>query len=93
MFSVDSPGIDAAGKVAESETCMSMSITEMLETFVVSFQTCCRLFVIITMTSLGSGKRPFRHRIRCEVRQKRVIQKQKMMGRELSFLALQTKPL
>ena len=34
----------------------------MLKMFVVSFQICGRLFVIITMTSLGSGKRPFRYK-------------------------------
>jgi len=51
---------------------MYMSITKMLKTFVVSFPTCGRLFVIITMTSLGSRKRPFRHRVRCEVCQKQL---------------------
>jgi len=65
-------GIDAAGKVAESETCMKMSITEILKTFIVSFQICDRLFVIITMTSLGSRKRPFPHGVRCEVCQKQL---------------------
>jgi len=42
-----------------------MSITEMLKTFIVSFQIYDTLFVIFTMTSLGSRKRPFRHRVRC----------------------------
>jgi len=44
------------------------------------------------MTSLGSRKRPFRHRVRCEVCQKqlnsdnKVIEKQIIMGRELRDL-------
>jgi len=69
-----------------------MSITEMLETFVVSFQICDRLFVIITMTSLGSRKRPFPHGVRCEVCQKQLSSdnkeshlKEKHLGRELRF--------
>jgi len=44
----------------------------MLKTFIVSFQICDMLFVIFTMTSLGSRKRPFRHRVRCEVCQKQL---------------------
>jgi len=49
-----------------------MSITEMLKTLIVSFKICDRLFVIITMTSLGSRKRPFHHRVRCEACQKQL---------------------
>jgi len=49
-----------------------MSIKEMLKTFIVTFQICGRLFVIFTMTSLRSRKRPFRHRVRCEIYQKQL---------------------
>jgi len=49
-----------------------MSITEMLKTFNLTFKICDRVFVIITMTSLGSRKRPFHHRVRCEVCQKQL---------------------
>jgi len=49
-----------------------MSITEMLKTFIVSLKICDRPFVMITMTSLGSRKRPFHHRVRCEVCQKQL---------------------
>ena len=59
-----------------------MSITEVLKTFIVSFQICDRLFVVITMTSLGSR--------RCEVCQKQLSSdnkeshlKEKHVGREL----------
>jgi len=68
-----------------------MSITEMLKTFVVSFQICGRLFVIITTTSLGSRKYPFRHRVRCKVCQKQLNSDKEShmmqynMGSELSF--------
>jgi len=69
-----------------------MSITEMLKTFVVSFQICDRLFVIITMTSLGSRKRPCPHSVRCEVCQKQLSSdnkeshlKEKHLGKELRF--------
>ena len=44
-----------------------MCITEILKTFVISFQICGKLFGINTTTSLGSRKRTFRNRVRCEV--------------------------
>jgi len=63
MFSVDSPGITTAGKVCN----MHVNVYyRNVENFDVSFRICSRLFVIITMTSLGYRKRAFRHRARCE---------------------------
>jgi len=69
-----------------------MSITEMLKTFIVSFQICDRLFVIITMTSLGSRERPFPHGVRCEVCQKQLSSdnkesylKEKNHGKRVTF--------
>jgi len=70
---------------------MQMSVTEMLKTFVASFQICGRLFVIIIMTSLGSRKRPFHHRVRCEVCPKQLNSDNKES--HIGELTLQTKPL
>jgi len=71
IFSVDSLGITVAGKVAVWNTHVNVYYRNN-KTFVVSFQICGRLFVFFTMTSLGSRKRPFRHRVRCEVCQKQL---------------------
>jgi len=68
-----------------------MSTAEMLKTFFVFFQICGRPFVIITMTSLGSRKRPFRHRVRCEVYQKQLYSDKRES--HIGELALRTKPL
>jgi len=69
-----------------------MSIIKMLKTFIVSFQICDRLFAIITMTSLGSRKRPFPHGVRCEVCQKQLNSdnkeshlKEKHHGKRVTF--------